>query len=264
MVVGSALSRSHLARQLGIARSSLYYRPKKLAKDWQLKQQIEEAWQTHRGYGHRRLALALKINRKRIRRVMRKFGLKPYRRRGRKWPKSKRISPSYPNLLLTVIPWGPHHIWVSDFTRLWFQTKWVYVGTVMDVYTRLVVGVSVLTTHTVQLTAQALWSGLLCYPRPIIFHSDNGSEYQAALLRTILLDLGVNISRSRPGSPWENGYQESFFSQFKVELGEPSRFRSLGELVAEIYRLIHYYNTSRIHSALKLPPLVFAQQLLVG
>jgi len=43
---------------------------------------------------------------------------------------------------------------------------------------------------------------------------------------------------SRKSSPWENGYQESFYSQFKVDLGDPSRFESLGELIAEIFRLI--------------------------
>lgn len=264
MVLGGALSKTQAAELLGVSRSSLYYRPKKFKRDWQLKQAIEQVWQAHRSYGHRRLALELKVNKKRIRRVMRKFGLKPYRRRGKKFKKIKDFSVKYPNLLLTVIPLGPHHIWVSDFTRLWFHARWIYVGTVMDVFTRQVVGLSVLTTHTVQLTAQALWSALLHFPRPVIFHSDNGSEYGAALFRRLLLGLDIKISRSRPGSPWENGYQESFYSQFKVELGDPGRFPTLGELVAEIYRLIHYYNTSRIHSALKLPPQVFAEQLLVG
>ena len=96
-----------------------------------------------------------------------------------------------------------------------------------------------------------------------MFHSDNGSEYQAATFRSLLDEFGIRISRSRPRSPWENGYQESFYSQFKVELGDPNRFSSLGELVAEVYRLIHYYNTSRIHSARRMAPRQFMQKLLV-
>lgn len=98
----------------------------------------------------------------------------------------------------------------------------------------------------------------------MIFHSDNGSEYEASLLRSILIEFGIQISRSRPACPWENGYQESFYSQFKVELGDPSRFASLGELVAEIYRAVHYYNTVRIHSALRLSPQAFANRLLTA
>jgi len=72
---------------------------------------------------------------------------------------------------------------------------------------------------------------------------------------------------SRKASPWENGYQESFYSQFKVDLGDPNSFESLGELVAEIYRLIFVYNYFRIHSKLKMPPAVFAarqQELFKG
>jgi transposase InsO family protein len=70
------------------------------------------------------------------------------------------------------------------------------------------------------------------------------------------------ISRSAPGCPWENGYQESFYSQFKVDLGDPSRFKTLGELVYEIYQTIYVYNNTRIHSALRMSPVQFAQKLL--
>ena len=59
---------------------------------------------------------------------------------------------------------------------------------------------------------------------------------------------------SNKGSPWENGYQESFYSQFKLELGDPNRYESLGELVYAIYQSIYYYNNLRIHSALNTSP----------
>ena len=59
--------------------------------------------------------------------------------------------------------------------------------------------------------------------------------------------------------PWENGYQESFYDKFKVDLGDPNRFKTLGELVAEIYRTLWDYNNTRIHSALNMPPVVFAK-----
>ena len=95
----------------------------------------------------------------------------------------------------------------------------------------------------------------------MIFHSDNGSEFDSKVFIQALETIGVQISRSAPGCPWENGYQESFYSQFKVDLGDPNRFGSLGELVFAIYQTIYDYNHSRIHSALGMPPVEFAQKL---
>ena len=64
---------------------------------------------------------------------------------------------------------------------------------------------------------------------------------------------------SHKGSPWENGFQESFYSHFKVDLADSSRFKTLGELAVEVYRQIYYYNHQRIHSKLKMPPQAYAQ-----
>lgn len=153
----------------------------------------------------------------------------------------------------------PHHIWVADFTHLNRKGKVVYVATVMDVFTRRIVGVSVLTTHHAVLVVQALWIAVLHHPTPLIFHSDNGSEYNAAIFKRMLVDLNMLISRSAPGCPWENGYQESFYGKFKVDLGDPNRFGTLGALVVEIYATIHAYNTSRIHTTLRMPPAEFAK-----
>ncbi len=73
--------------------------------------------------------------------------------------------------------------------------------------------------------------------------------------------MGSRISRSHPGCPWENGYQESFYDKFKVDFADPSRFKTYGEMVAEIYRMIWVYNRTRIHSALKMPPHMFAEKI---
>jgi len=249
-----------LAKQLGVSRTSLYYVSRKEEKDWQLKCRLEEVLREHPSYGSRRIAQELRLNRKRIRRVMRLFGLKPYRRRGKKWLKPKETAKIYENLLLVAMPLYPHHIWTSDFTELSLRGHKVYVATVLDLYTRQIVGVAVAVRKGAPLTIQALWSALLHHPRPEIFHSDNGKEYEAASFIGILNQLGILISRSRPGCPWENGYQESWYSGFKLDLGDPNRFATLGELVAEIYRIIWDYNNRRIHSRLKMPPAVFAKQ----
>lgn len=255
-------SKALRARELGISRSTLYYKPKKPDKDWSLKCRIEEVLRTpgKHSYGSRRIALDLKLNRKQVKRVMNIFGIKAYRRRGQKWKKTKNIKVIYPNLLLTEYPSHEDHIWVSDFTRIPFQGKVVYVATVEDLYTRKVVGVSVYTNHAVQLVLSAFMNAILTNARPMIFHSDNGSEYDAAVFIEALETLGIMISRSAPGCPWENGYQESFYDKFKVDLGDPSRFKTLGELVLAIYQQIWLYNNTRIHSALKMPPIQFALQ----
>jgi transposase InsO family protein len=140
-----------------------------------------------------------------------------------------------------------------------WHDKRVYVATVIDVYTREVVGIAVSLRKGVPLTLQALYGALFAHPRPTIFHSDNGREYDARVFKETLVNLGVLISRSLPGSPWQNGYQESFYDKFKIDLGDPNRCDSLGHLVAEIYRCIWKYNHTRIHSALKMPPRQFAQ-----
>jgi transposase InsO family protein len=251
------LGKSELARSLGVSRQSLYYASKKEKQDWVLKARIEEVLRQHPSYGSRRLALHLCLNRKRLQRVMRRFGVKPYRRHGRKYLVKKRIPVIYANLLMTTIPAYAGHIWATDFTELKHFGKKVYVATVLDLYTRRVIGLSVALRKGAPLTLSALHGALLHQPHPEIFHSDNGKEYTAKIFIATLEHVGSLISRSHPGCPWENGYQESFYDKFKIDLGDPERFRSLGELVAEVYRLIWVYNHTRIHSALKMAPVEF-------
>lgn len=251
-------NKAALARALGVSRRSLYYTRRREEADWKLRQRIEEVLSEHSAYGSRRVALALRINRKRISRVMKKYSILPYRRRRTKWRKQRKKVVAH-NLLTNTTPMYPHHTWVADFTELLWREKRVYVATVLDVYTREVVGIAVSMRKGTPLTLQALYSALLNNPRPTSFHSDNGREYDAQVFTKTLTSIGVLSSRSAPGSPWQNGYQESFYDKFKIELGDPNRHASLGHLVAEIYRTIWQYNHTRIHSALKMSPRQFAQ-----
>lgn len=254
------LTKSGLARQNGISISSLYYKPLKPNKDESLKNQIEHVLSQHPSYGHRRIAIKLKMNKKKILRVMRLFDIKPYRRRGRRFRKIKDYSAIYPNLIQSMpFPDKPNQIWVSDFTFIPFHGKYVYLATILDIFNRKIVGWSLLTTHSTQLTISALIDAVEKNSHPDILHSDQGSEYKSKLYTGFAKNLGINISMSHKGCPWENGYQESFYSQFKVDLGDPNRFRTLGELSAVIYQQIYYYNNQRIHLKLKMPPNQFDQ-----
>lgn len=255
------ITKSGLAKEQGISRASLYYQALKPQKDWQFKNQIEEVLSKHPSYGHRRIALTLQINKKKILRVMRLFGIKPYRRRTRKYRKTKDCSAIYPKLLQQIpFPEKSNNIWVSDFTYLPFHGKWIYLATIMDIFDRKIVGWSLLTSHTAQLTVSALINAIEKSGLPDIIHSDQGREYTARIYIQLTESLKIQISMSHKGCPWENGYQESFYSQFKVDLGDPNRFRTLGELAVAVYHQIHYYNNLRIHTKLKMPPAIYAQR----
>jgi putative transposase len=240
---------------LDISKSSLYYKSKKYNEDIEVKQMIEKVWIIHPSYGHKRLAISLGLNKKRILRVMKKFGIKPYRRHRKPFKVSKSNTyDKYPNLLKTTILTKINQIWVTDFTYLWYRNRFIYVATVIDIYNREVVGVCVLNNHSSSLVIQAVVSALMHHGKPEIVHSDQGSEYTSEIYTDFCNSSGIQVSMSDKGSPWQNGYQESFYDKFKVDLGDPSRFDSLGELVYEIYRTIHVYNTTRIHTSLKMSP----------
>lgn len=250
-----------LAKKLGVSRSSLYYQSKKRASDEESKQKIIAVMNEHPAYGHRRVAIALARNKKPIIRVMRKFGLKPKVRRG--WRPTKPEDLNRPetrveNVLKVLCPIRPHSVWAGDFTYLWFVDRFWYVATVIDIYTREIVGWHIANHHTTALIMDAFNDATRrTRTAPRYFHSDQGSEYVSGAYESLLAERGTGRSHSRKSSPWQNGYQESFYSQFKLELGNPNRFSHIGELIEAVHRQISYYNNHRIHSALKMPPIIF-------
>jgi putative transposase len=260
-------SKMELARRTGVSRSMLYYRPLMPERDWQLKIQIENTLHEHPSYGHRRIAAHLQLNKKQIQRVMQNFGIKPYRRRARLPFKSKDMNvpaTKYQNLLLRIpFPMRSGIAWVSDFTYIKFKGRFIYLATIMDLSNREIVGWSVLTTHTAQLTVTALIDALQKHDAPTLIHSDQGSEYRSQVYTAFVESTGINISMSHKASPWENGYQESFYSQFKVDFGDPERFKNIAELTIAIHYQIYYYNNYRIHSKLKMPPRQYAKAALI-
>ncbi len=253
------VSKTALARELGVARSTLYYQPKLPGKDEALKLEITRVLKLHPSYGHKRLALHLKVNKKRVLRVMHLYQMKPYRRRGKKPWRPPTPATRYPNLLKGNFPGQVGLIWVSDFTYIPFHGRFVYLATVMDLYCRKVVGYHISTAHNTPLVAGALFSALTNHSAPKVIHSDQGVEYAAKAYTELAERFGIQISMSAKASPWENGYQESFFSRFKVDLGDPHRFTTLGELVEYIHLTLYVYNTYQIHKKLKMSPIQYLQ-----
>ena len=174
-------TKTALAEKLGISRASLYYQPKLPAKDLKLKSEIEKVMHDHNAYGHRRIALELKINKKRVLRVMKLFNLKPKRKKRKpvKPGDLKTVPLAIPNLLKEIVVRKSHQAWVSDFTYLPYYGKFVYLATIEDVYTRRILNWNVSVRHNTQLIIDTLLPTLIKYPQPEIIHSDQGSEYRS-------------------------------------------------------------------------------------
>lgn len=96
---------------------------------------------------------------------------------------------------------------------------------------------------------------------PKVVHSDQGSEYNCKDYIKLMEDLNIQISMAKKQSPWENPHQESFYNNFKTDLGlEFDRFQTIGHLIEAIHHTINYYNHHRIHTSLKMPPYQFRQK----
>jgi transposase InsO family protein len=249
--------KSTLAKRLGIARSTLYYKSKKTDADEAARTLIEEVMIGNPAYGHKRIATELDWNRKKVLRLMKKFGLKPKLCRGQKWQKKGDIGlepASYPNLVRNWCPIEPDIVWFADFTYLKVRDSFLYLATVIDGYTKEVLGFAISKRHNRQLVKSATLDAIACRKKlPTYFHTDQGSEYQSEEHLKLLEGMGVLVSMSDKGSPWQNGHQESFYSQFKLELGKLNHLIE-GEIVEKIYQQIYYYNHLRIHTTLKMPP----------
>lgn len=253
-------NKAALARKLGVSRQSLYYRPKKPKEDAEIRERILAIQAEHPAYGHRRMALFLGFNRKRIRRIMKRFGIRPRLARGRPWKPGDvgKSASTVLNLARGLCPIRPGALWAGDFTYVPWKNDFIYIATVLDVFTREIVGWHVGVRHTADLVIQAFLDAVdRTGTSPRMFHSDQGSEYMSGQFELLLANLGVTASMSRKSSPWENGFQESFYNQFKLELGSTARFTDLGALVEAVHRQIAYYNGDRIHLAIKMPPTAF-------
>ena len=257
-------SKSSLARELGISRAALYYQPKRPAKDEALREQILAVLDENPAYGHRRVAIQLKINHKRTGRVMRLYHIRPAIVRSSKYRYAKAkdvVTSATPNRLKERCPIQPNAVWVGDFTYWWFHGRQIYLATVLDYFTREVIAWQIGLHHTSRLVADVLEEAVRKRPAtPQLFHSDQGSEYTGGQCVGWLVRHHIFPSNSPKGKPWHNGRQESFYSGFKLEFGKPGRYATLELLIEAIGRHIHYYNTKRIHSRLKMSPRAFYEK----
>lgn len=151
--------------------------------------------------------------------------------------------------------------WVQDFTYLRIRTGMYYLALVMNLSTREILGWKLGTTHSSMLTHTALVQALRSNPHPAILHSDRGSEYLSERHAGTCEYFGIQLSASKPGSPWQNGYMERCVKSIKEELGTLYTYNDLTELYIAVAHAIDYYNNERIHTVLKMSPSNYARTL---
>jgi len=266
-VIEEKMTKTRLAKEMGVSRQALYYKHKQPEKDLLTKDEIEKVLKDHPAYGHKRIAMELKINKKRVRRVMKIFNIKPHKRRIKHPVKPddlQREPAVYQNEIRSICPIRPNVIWAGDFTYIKFHNQFIYLATIIDVFTREIVGWSISGRHDRLMVLEAYeMAKQKTGTTPIYHHSDQGSEYDSYDYTNQLLKDKVIVSMSDKGHPWENGFQESFYSNFKLDLGWPNQYETLPELIEGLHLQIHYYNTKRIHTKLKTNPQSFKAQYYI-
>ncbi len=267
-VVTKKLTKTQVAKRLGISRGMLYYQHKRPIIDEEVKHQIEAVLAEHKAYGHKRIAPELKLNKKRILRVMKKFHIRPYRRRGKKPDKKgdrgKAAIEDPVNIYKLLCPTAPDIVWVSDFTYIKFQGRFIYLATIMDMYTREIIRIAISRFHNQNLVMEAFMDAeKRTGTYPLYLHSDQGSEYTSDDYKIYVASKQIAISFADKASPWQNGFQESFYGKFKVDLGHMEQFESLGELIEAIHQTMYYYNNKRRHTSLNTNPVQFRRNYYI-
>lgn len=225
-----------------------------------LRKMIREIFIDNRNiYGTRRIAkkLAIKgvfVSRHRISKLMELEGLYcRSRRRFKVTTDSQHNKPISPNLLdrrFNVV--NPDSYWVGDITYIPTRSGWLYLATVIDLYSRKVVGWSMANHMRSSLVNDALTMALWKRKpkRGLVWHTDRGSQYAADSHRNILRDHGIIQSMSKKGDCWDNAVAESFFHTLKTELTNHYEFNNQQEAKDVIFEYIEvFYNRIRIHSA---------------
>lgn len=142
--------------------------------------------------------------------------------------------------------------WVGDITYLPTQNGWLYLATVIDLYSRKVIGWSMADHMRAELVNDALLMAIWKRKpsKGLIWHTDRGSQYASDSHRSILKDHRITQSMSRKGDCWDNAVAESFFHTLKTELVHHQKYKNQPEAKTEIFEYIEvFYNRTRIHSS---------------
>ena len=251
-----AVSERRACRVLGQYRSTQRKVPRGADDERALTEDIIALAKQYGRYGYRRVTALLRdagwrVNRKRVERIWRREGLKvPQKqpKRGRLWLNDGsciRLRPQYPG-----------HVWAYDFVEnRTHDGRKFRILTIIDEASRECLALIVARKLRHQDVLAALADLFVSRGPPAHIRSDNGSEFIAKAVQEWLSRIGVKTLYIAPGSPWENGYNESFNGSLRDELLNGEIFYSLAEAKVLIEAWPRHYNTIRPHSSLGyLPP----------
>ena len=219
-----------------------------------LKRMVELASEYGR-YGYRRVGALLRaegfrVNHKRIERLWRREGLKV----PQKQPKRKRLWLN-DGSCIRLRPAYPDHVWSYDIVKdRTSDGRALRLLTIIDEYSRECLAIDVGRHMTSDDVLDRLVQLFVDRGAPAYLRSDNGPEFIATAVREWLGRVGVGTLYIEPGSPWENGYGESFNGKLRDELLAREVFDTLLEAKVLVERWRRHYNTIRPHSALGYRP----------
>jgi putative transposase len=234
-------------------------------RDAELIEHIRAEQKQGRGlYGSDRIYYALRCeqgivcSRKRIARLMRENGLNSRRRR--RWKvrttDSRHNRPVAPNLLdRDFSATAPNEKWLGDIVGIWTGGGWLYLATILDCFSRMIVGWAMSAHRDEALVEEALRMALqrrqIMPGSDLMHHTDRGSQYTADDYLALLRSRGIVVSMSRKADPYDNAMMESFFATLRAELTELEQFATRAAAQVAVFDYIEvFYNRQRIHTSI--------------
>jgi putative transposase len=249
-------------------RSTAYYTPAPASdEDLQLMRRMDELHLQYPFYGSRRMADALddqgvKVNRKRVQRLMRQMGLRAL------YPKRRTSQPGaghkvYPYLLRGLQIDRPNQVWAADICYIPMAKGFMYLVAIMDWYSRRVLAWRVSNTLDTEPCVEALEEAMARYGVPEIFNTDQGAQFTAEAFTKVLKDSGIAISMDGKGRWVDNVFVERLWRSVKYEDVYLRAYETPAALRAGLKRYFDFYNTRRRHSALdrRTPDAVYYEQV---
>lgn len=249
------ISERRACRTLGQHRSTQRQYPSGPSDEASLTADIIELARTYGRYGYRRVTALLNqvgwdVNHKRVERIWRREGLKvPQKqpKKGRLWLND--------GSCIRLRPERPNHVWSYDFVHDRTDDGRVYrTLNIIDEFTREALAIRVDRKLNSIDVVDALTDLFILRGPPAFIRSDNGPEFIAQKVRDWIGAVGAKTAYITPGSPWENGYCESFNARFRDELLNGEIFYTLKEAKIIIEQWRKHYNRKRPHSALGWRP----------
>lgn len=241
----------------GVCRATIYERQKPREvdeSDMQLSQLIDKEYTLHPFYGSRRMSVVLRkaglrVNRKRIQRLMRMMGLAgmaPGPNTSRPHPEHK----VYPYLLRGIPVDRPNQVWSTDITYIRLARGFVYLMAIIDWYSRRVLSWRISNSMEAAFCVDGLEEALRIHGKPEIFNSDQGSQFTSDAFTGVLKREGIAISMDGRGRAFDNIFVERLWRNVKYEDVYLKGYVTIAELTAGLAKYFAFYNGERPHQSL--------------